>query len=110
MTKIPKKIKVGPFEYAVELLHGGQANAENVFGKANHNQRKIILADDNSEQQQKNTLLHEVIHAVWRVWGMDFQHEKDTEEQVVTVLANGLHTVMLDNPKLFSYLNGTDDD
>ena len=46
-----------------------------------------------------NILLHETLHGVWLHWGMDeTTNSENTEEAVVTSIANGLTTVIRDNP------------
>lgn len=48
-------------------------------------------------EQQADTLIHEVLHAIWRSRGLP---DRATEEEAVNRLASGLATVLRDNPDL----------
>lgn len=51
-----------------------------------------------------DTLLHEILHAVYFVWNLE---DKDDEERTVTGLSTGLSTVLHDNPELVELLSSS---
>lgn len=69
-----------------------------------HDVRGTIMLDPSlSPCQQAETLIHEVLHALWDHMMIP---PKPTEEDVVSRLGVGLATVLLDNPKLAADLMG----
>lgn len=66
---------------------------------------RLGLIEINADQdpgQQADTLIHEIIHAIWTTRGWSPQM---TEEQVCTRLASGLATVIRDNPDLMTLID-----
>lgn len=93
--QLPKAIKVGPFTYQVREWNGGGDH-----GACDSDELVISVDSTKPTEQIKNTLLHEILHAVWYVWGLN----KPNEEAAVNALANGLQTVFRDNPKLIEWM------
>lgn len=58
----------------------------------------IEIVDAQSSQQQAETLIHELLHAIWATRGLP---NRMTEEACVSRLASGLATVIRDNPELW---------
>ena len=97
MAKLPKKIKVMFRDYDIcestpvdQISHGAH------YGMFMNAEGKILVGNV-SPAENANTVLHEALHAIWRHMSMD----KDIEEHYVTLIANGLATLIRDNPKLF---------
>lgn len=93
---IPKSIKVGNLEYAIEKVNHPLAvdNAE-VGGLIDFKAGIIkIRTDGFSEDANAETFWHEVMHAIIRNMDMDF----DDEELVCRRFARALHAFMKDNP------------
>ena len=61
----------------------------------------IEIVDNQSSQQQAETLIHELLHAIWATRGLP---NRITEEACVTRLASGVATVIRDNPGLLHRL------
>lgn len=59
--------------------------------------QRICLRDDMSEEKFRDTLLHEVLHAIYSAFQLQ---DGETEERVVGNLATGLMTVLDENPWL----------
>ena len=59
-----------------------------------------VIRYDSSETgfRHVNTILHEVLHAVWDQVGLNATLTEDQQEQVVTGIANGLTMILADNP------------
>lgn len=60
-------------------------------------QGEIHIDVTSSPEQQADTLIHEVLHAIWASRSMP---DRIGEEEAVTRLASGLATVLRDNPDL----------
>ena len=95
---IPEKIKIGWKEYAIikkdydsDLVSGG----DECYGQIFPSTRKLYINNCYDDEQKKATLIHEVLHGMDDIWGIDLK-----EEQVET-LANAIYTVIKDNPKIF---------
>lgn len=88
--KIPEFIKIGYKVYRIEECEP-KLTIEDYYGTIEYNDEKIYLRNSNSEEQNEQTLLHEVLHGVSEFYllGMD--------EKQVTLLANALFTVLKDN-------------
>jgi hypothetical protein len=99
---LPGSVKVGYRTYRLELWTEQQAKDEDSDGECDHETGVIRLDPTMDAQKAGNTLLHELIHAVWYVWSMP--EENIEEEFAVGALTNGLATVIRDNPGLFGWI------
>lgn len=91
---IPRYLRVGPFNYTVEL-HDGYWNKddERVYGEVDERTATINLDVDASPEMIRDAVLHEVIHAIL------IMYDKD-DEDLVRVLAPMLLQFMRDNPRM----------
>ena len=71
------------------------------FGECDQEQGSIEIVEGLDSYMDRTTLLHEVMHAILRQQG---RYYCKAEEEYVTALANGLVTVLDDNPNLRKYL------
>lgn len=95
-----KFIRVGPFDLAIKQLTGEER--DKCLGMFSETQMAILMRDHYaSDQQESETLLHEVLHAVWAVAGCK---PKDPEERVISQMSTVLATVIRDNPDLIEFL------
>lgn len=100
MTELPQSIKIGGFNWVVELSKD-VSNQGSVYGSTHHSSQKFFIEPGLTEQKQSQTLIHEILHAIWWQSGLgkiyDSKETKDVEETVVHALSMGLHQVMKDN-------------
>jgi hypothetical protein len=91
---IPRYLKVGPFNYTVEL-HDGYWNKDDirVYGEVDERGATIHLDVDASPEVIRDSIVHEVIHAILLMYDRD-------DEDLVRLLAPMLLQIMRDNPKL----------
>ena len=68
-------------------------------GSCNRDHQKIVVSTTQPLDNVKDTLLHEVLHAV------DYCMATKLTEDQVAALATGLLAVFLDNPALMEFLN-----
>ena len=101
---IPKVVRIGCYNYSVNLMHDDDAAIAGVMGAAYHSQLSIRLRTDVPPQQLANTFLHEVIHAIHYVFGIG---DDDNEETFTNLTTNGLCAFWMDNPKAMEWFQKT---
>jgi len=102
-TKLPKTIRIGPFDYKIVILSAVETVEKNVYGECANLQQEIRMrAKYESYSACADTFIHECLHALW--WIMNIK-EADNEERVVTTLATGLTMLLRDNDWLAAWLN-----
>jgi Zn-dependent peptidase ImmA (M78 family) len=97
-----KRIKVGCFTYDIVVA---QVRASDNHGETDRSNKEIFLSDCGNIEVVKETLLHELLHALLE----DAQEfgifaDDNHEERLIRLLSPKLMSVMLDNPKLVEYL------
>jgi len=101
--KLPLKVKVSYLDYNIQELPFELAVAGDKHGDCDHIANLIrVQLKGHSQQQQANTLFHEIIHAVFHLYGVSLK----TEEMVVCGLSNGFCQVIRDNPKVMKFICG----
>ena len=95
-----KSIRVGPFTIPIKTM--GADEAEKNLG-AFSAEKMIIWLHPKLENEQilAETLLHEIMHAIYFVFGVK---EKDRQERVVSQMSVGMASAIADNPKLIAWL------
>ena len=94
---IPDKVKIGWQTYKIIEIEPKEdliTASERFYGQILYDKSKILLKADVSEEQKRNTLLHEIIHAV------DEAYNIELSEKQVDTLGNALMAVFIDNPDL----------
>jgi Zn-dependent peptidase ImmA (M78 family) len=102
---MPKTIKVGPWIYSINNMTKDTGEISGALGACNSTYKKIFVKENLNDQERAGTLLHEVLHAVFRNTGL-FQLENisEYEETIVTQFEIGLLGVIRDNPDFVPYL------
>lgn len=94
---IPEKLKIGGFEWSVQS-HEDVSRESDTFGSTHTATQKIFIEPNIPQQKKEQTLLHEILHAVWWQNGIERTTEdKKLEERVVHSLSMGLYQVLKDN-------------
>lgn len=95
---LPDTIKIGPFSIAINKVE--KIGSEDLYyGEfVAHEERISIILNHPSKLRAADTMLHEILHALW-----NFGHATGEEEQSVGALATGLMQVMADNPDLLAW-------
>jgi len=101
ISLLPKTVKVGPYVYKIEKWDAMAARDADKHGECDTAMHIIRVDATYSEAAVKNTLLHEILHAVWNAWGLG---DSEEEEKAVNNMANGLQAVLNDNPGLIKFL------
>ena len=96
-----EKIKIGWKEYTIQNVNPSQMlmdGGEECYGQIMYDECAIYLNDNNSKEQDEVTLIHEVIHGIEDMYGLELGEEN------VMNLANALYTLIKDNRKLLRRL------
>lgn len=102
MADLPKTITVGPFTYKV--LTDRKGFVENQLGATVFAQQTITVDDRQAKDSLADTVLHEVLHAVWSMSGVADEAKADIEERTIRRITPILLGVLRDNPELVKYL------
>jgi len=110
----PKHVKIGHMRYHIEWLSEDQwqlaAGRQDWGGDSEHERGRIRLriTPGRSEASLRETLLHEITHAVWVIVGLNhFPHagsDDEVEESVITRQSPTLLQTLQDNPHVVAYL------
>lgn len=99
--KLPKTLFVGAADYEVR-----QVKRLDVLGETNTESTSILIRSGQSPSCQRDTVLHEALHAIvfqsglHKVFGLN--HEE--EEKLVVTLTPWVLALLRDNPLLVDYL------
>lgn len=91
-----KSLKVGRKPYKVKHKFMPKEHGEILFKK-----RLIHVDDPQHPLSEVDTLLHEILHAIWKNKGFK---SRVREEIAVTKIAQGLTAVFRDNPGFLTHL------
>ena len=103
MADLPKSIRVGYRDFAVEAWDPLAASGAACFGEFASMQGVIRLRADLPPQELANTLLHELMHAMHFTGGI--RGGEKSEEDTVVILANQLAQVWRDNPEFVQFMS-----
>lgn len=93
MFAIPNSVKIGWKRYDIRFAEERLNSGNELFGQIDYQTCKITLRERNTQEQNKCTLIHEVLHGVSEMYGLNM------EEEQVERLANALYTFLVDNEK-----------
>lgn len=104
----PKKIRVGPYVYKVtcdRTTMNARCRNEgtDLMGSSEHRTLTIDIDPDQAAGQQRDTVLHEVLHTISEMTGLALVWGKD-DEDFVRRISPALLDVLRRNPKLVEFL------
>lgn len=106
MSKLPESVELVGQHFAIEevdkdagVLRDGDAIG---VGRSMLTQQRLLIGGEQGVDQTRDTLLHEILHALVGIVGM-FDKAKD-EERVVAGLTPLLLDALRRNPKVVAYL------
>lgn len=105
LRTLPRKIKIGAYDWRVEINEGTSEN----YGQAVYDRNELHLWPEMflGPAQTVGIVIHELLHAVIddRDLMPDFRRIlANQEEALVTGLEIGLITLLRDNPKLLTWI------
>lgn len=89
------KLRILGKTYRIERVDAETLESLGVDGACLTSKGRIMISDGLSDEELRETKIHEVLHAIWS--GMDIGYSDATEEKVVTALAKGLSALITDN-------------
>lgn len=99
--RMPHSVRVGHRLYELVSWEPAAADAEGALGDCRDEPPVIRINKGMTRPDRAATMLHELLHACWRRMpskGVD-------EEMAVTVLAENLAQVWVDNPSLITWIS-----
>lgn len=93
-----KKIKIGAIDFDIEFV---PLNSE-LFGDFSYIDNRIRIEKDLSGPPLVDTVLHEMLHAIWKAGQL--KDKKEEEERVVAVTATYLTQIFRDNPQFLNWI------
>lgn len=102
VAALPDSVMVGPFQYAIKPVSVHVSMEDNRFGCFYSASFIIEIQEDiPSVAKAVDTLLHEILHAIWWVYGLE---DVDKEERSVGTMATALTALHRDNPWLSGWI------
>lgn len=93
--RIPDKVKILYKNYTVVRAHNVHNEHNDLYGQIDYGRQVIELDGQYPDEQQKATLIHEVVH------GLDDMYRIGLGEKVVERLGVALYQFIKDNPEVF---------
>lgn len=102
---LPSQINVGGKTYKIKEKNTLKQGGTEYNGLCFLEHQEIHVKKKFPEESSKTKVfLHEVIHAINHHFNL-LHDDHDKEEEVTTIIANGLNMVLKDNPELVEYLH-----
>ena len=108
--ELPAVVEVGPHPYTVTteelawLRVFAATNSAGLVGQTDHCLNTITIDPALSPTMKRDTLLHEVLHAVFSATGVSRDLGSEKEEDAINRLTPTLLAVLRRNPELLAYL------
>jgi hypothetical protein len=99
MTR-PTHIKIAGQDIKVVAMPRNVAQQNRQYGEYSAWDETISIYFKGNPLQVIDTFIHEVLHAVWDVYGLQ---RKDTEERSVSITATAITQIIRDNPDWVSW-------
>jgi len=89
------------FGETYNVILKSELEMNNNLGLCHPDKQEIWLNEKNTDQTNRNVLLHECVHAI------DYMNDLDMTERQVNVSSTALIALVKDNPELLNYFFGT---
>ena len=103
--KRPKVLYVEPFAYALDARPEWTLQTGNM-GNCVTDAQQIIFDAGLTDQAERDTVLHEALHAVWSQTGLQKAFTEEQQEDVIWQLTPRLFALLKDNPDFLVWLLG----
>lgn len=101
MTPLPTSVKIGYQRFTIVDWDSRVAAGARQYGQCDHASATIKVCTMYGWVNAANTLLHEIMHAVWTAQALD---NDDHEERYVLAFSNGLSAMMVDSPEVMAWI------
>ena len=92
-----RDVKIAGQVYTIQEMPKGWHGQSNSYGQCDTEKLLIHLATQIPSTRKAETLLHELLHAIYYEYGVN---HADDEEATVHILSAGLFQVFKDNPEI----------
>lgn len=75
-------------------------NVDSTYGECDFDLHTITIASGQNDTNLKETLIHEIIHGIQCLFGLNEEKLKHSEEQRCNLMSKGLMVLFTLNPKL----------
>ena len=96
-----KSVRILGKTYSLHWVEKQQFKYEDC-GHCDYEKQEIAVVMGYHKEQERDTLLHEILHGIEHEMGLDLAEEE------IRSLATGLYAVFMDNPDLLKYLKDAD--
>lgn len=101
MENRPKQIKLGYFTVKIRYCE----DLDDLLGDYNSDKKEIRLSLKQTEEQMRENLMHELLHAVLDdTFAFDPDEDRTKEEKLVRIASPKIMEVFTENKKLRKYL------
>lgn len=104
-AELPPVVCIGHADYYVR-----EKKKADLLGETDNINTEFIIKKQQGPACKRDTVLHEVLHAIAFMSGYCNELEHATEERMVRALTPWILGVLRDNPKLVDYLLAGDDE
>lgn len=98
----PSKIKIGNHTYSVKYVVPDDGSGDYFYGRTHTRTTRMEINPTQAKSQARDTLLHEVLHAI--LDDVDSPLDDEKEESVIRAITPGLLGVLRNNPALLTFL------
>jgi hypothetical protein len=101
----PKNIKIGPYTYEISFKDK-KAKISKLLERVGetHFQDLLIWVKPGKHMVERETLMHETLHAIFAISGITNRFTYEEEEEIVASLSPYIMMVILDNPEVLEFL------
>lgn len=102
------KIQIAHFKYKIKFVKEPKSSSHpgvKLMGSCDNVTQTIYIKKSMSRIQTSDTLLHEILHAVWWTVGLNNLEGDNTEEVYVGVITPLLLQALTSNQKVWNLLN-----
>lgn len=103
IRKTPKRVKIGYLDFKLVPRSKKWSIKHKALGMCVPEDAHIAYYSKQKRSEIVNTILHEILHGVVYMFDINFRSARD-EERVVRKMANGLHTILKDNPHFLEWI------
>jgi|688.fasta_scaffold478306_2 hypothetical protein len=113
--KKPKDVQVGPFTFTIKSDKASMDSARGRFesldaiGFMSIHEQTIFIDPELQGDINIDTLLHEILHAIFEVVGLKNHFEEKEEEQIIAAMSPTLLDTLRRNVEVTDYILGRDD-
>ena len=96
--QFPRRLRIAGKMIEVRFISKEEAEERGIWGTFVPAESTIYVADCGTAADLLDTILHEVLHALYYVWNLN---DEDDEERTVHTLASALQAIFVDNKQFY---------